>query len=250
MLTSNNPLWAWVRSGVARQLALIVLFGGMAVVDDRTCPVLDLNEQDNSVKASGAAYSLKEQDHPLEKDEALISLRDTIVTVAGLALSVHRDIEIVAVARTTEDAWQAIQKLKPDLVILDIEIRRETEDAGLKLARQIDDEIEKPPHIVCLSQHKNYADDASECHPVVFLTKPVNPDKLAKYLQWISDHRAERGGTGGCIWVPGKVDGLRGDFGVEPGEILYVETQEERPNFMVIHLRERRITDIHNTLNA
>lgn len=166
-------------------------------------------------------------------------------------LAAHPDISVAAIAETTAAAWQAIREHTPDLVFLDINIRTETDDAGLQLAKWIN-LMKKPPHIVFLSQYKHYALDASRCHPVVFLTKPINPGELALQLQWIRDHRDEPGGTGGRILVRGKDDknGLSSFIGVDPKEILLVRSRKDRPNYMEIHLsRGKIITDIKSPLD-
>lgn len=166
-------------------------------------------------------------------------------------LLTHPDIHLIAIANTTAQALEAIRKHRPDLVFLDINIRTESDDAGLRLARTVDG-MTKPPHIIFLSQYDHYALNASKCHPVVFLSKPIDPGELADHLQWVREHREEPGGTGGNIYVWGKDDesGLSSYIGVSPAEILYLRSSKSQRNRMDMYRRENRvITSIPSSMN-
>jgi two-component system, LytTR family, response regulator len=82
-------------------------------------------------------------------------------------------VEIVGQARDGESALVAIGELRPDLVILDIQMPGHS---GLRTASEI--EGEHRPEIVFITAHEQYAADAFDVDAADYLLKPVRFDRL------------------------------------------------------------------------
>ena len=95
-------------------------------------------------------------------------------------LAAHGEVEIVGEAETIDQAIDAIRRLQPQLVFLDIELG--SGDGFDLLAR-----LEQRPVIVFVTAYAEYAVEAFEVNAVDYLLKPVAPERLAESLG-----RAER----------------------------------------------------------
>lgn len=87
-------------------------------------------------------------------------------------------VEIVGEAGNAVEAIAAINRLRPDVVFLDIQMPR---ISGLEMLAMLDPE--HAPRIVFLTAHDNYAVQAFEEHAFDYLLKPVDPVRLGKTLQ-------------------------------------------------------------------
>ncbi|MDR2792412.1 MAG: response regulator [Treponema sp.] len=90
-------------------------------------------------------------------------------------------IEIVGEATNGRDAEEAILRLKPDLVILDIRMPLRT---GLDILHAIKKE-KLETKAIFISAHKdfNYAREALELGALNYLIKPINTEKLASSVE-------------------------------------------------------------------
>lgn len=120
-------------------------------------------------------------DEPLARDR----LRELILT-SGRA-------EIVAEARDGIDALDAIQRTRPDIVFLDVEM---PELDGLSVAQQICGGGE--PLVVFITAYDRYAVAAFETRAVDYLLKPVSAERLAVTLDRVEQSVRER--LGGDEW--------------------------------------------------
>jgi two-component system LytT family response regulator len=91
-------------------------------------------------------------------------------------LAPHADLEIVGEAEDSEQAIETIAALKPDLVLMDIQMPG---CSGLDIAASLPS---PRPKIVFCTAFDAYAVDAFEVHAVDYLLKPVNRVRLAKAL--------------------------------------------------------------------
>ncbi|MGZ8283747.1 MAG: LytR/AlgR family response regulator transcription factor, partial [Allosphingosinicella sp.] len=82
-------------------------------------------------------------------------------------------VEVVGEASDGNQALERIRELKPDLVILDIQMPGRT---GLRTAADI--EVEPRPELVFVTAHEHYAPDAFEVDAADYLLKPVRFDRL------------------------------------------------------------------------
>lgn len=88
----------------------------------------------------------------------------------------HPYIRIVAEAATVEAALEACNLHKPNLIFLDIELRGPD---GFSLLAQLD----YLPAIIFVTGFNEYAVRAFEVNAIDFLTKPIEPDRLAHALE-------------------------------------------------------------------
>jgi two-component system LytT family response regulator len=91
-------------------------------------------------------------------------------------LAAHPDVEIAGEAETGTQAMQLAAELKPDLMLLDIQMPGST---GIDVAACL---AEPRPRIIFCTAFDQYAVDAFELHAVDYLLKPVSRARLAKAL--------------------------------------------------------------------
>ncbi len=96
------------------------------------------------------------------------------------ALEEQGGVEVVAEARTVDEAAAAIRKQAPDVVFLDIQMRGET---GFDLL----DHIHQPLCVVFVTAYDEYAVRAFEVNALDYLLKPVDPARLAEALRRVRD---------------------------------------------------------------
>jgi DNA-binding LytR/AlgR family response regulator len=118
-----------------------------------------------------------------------MTLRTLLVDDEPLALErlsvFFRDIdgaEVVGTARDGREAAEAIERLKPDLALLDIQM---PEQNGLRVAATLPPEDR--PEIIFVTAFEQYAPDAFEVEAADYLLKPVRFDRL-----WQAVERAKR----------------------------------------------------------
>ncbi|HEX8126555.1 MAG TPA: LytTR family DNA-binding domain-containing protein [Allosphingosinicella sp.] len=118
-----------------------------------------------------------------------MTLRTLLVDDEPLALErlqvFFRDIagtEVIGTARDGLEAAEAIERLKPDLALLDIQM---PEQNGLRVAATLPPEDR--PEIIFVTAFEQYAPDAFEVEAADYLLKPVRFDRL-----WQAVERAKR----------------------------------------------------------
>src|SRR5947209_2428064 len=103
----------------------------------------------------------------LVDDEALA--RDTL---RGM-LEGESDIEIIGQCSSGQEAVEAIQNLKPELLFLDVQMPGMT---GFDVVAQIGPDA--APVIVFVTTNENFAVKAFEVHALDYVTKPVKSERL------------------------------------------------------------------------
>lgn len=124
-----------------------------------------------------------------------------------LMLGAFDDVEIVGEAEDGEQAIERIVELRPDLVLLDIQMPGCT---GLEVVASLPT---PRPQIVFCTAYDEYAVDAFELHAVDYLLKPVSRARLNKALD-----RARRGGRAGA--ADGALDAAGQSAGAWPTRFL------------------------------
>jgi two-component system, LytTR family, response regulator len=87
------------------------------------------------------------------------------------------EIEIIAEADGVKTGLEAIKNLKPDIVLLDVEM---DDGTGFDLMKQVD-----VPNfqLIFVTAHNKYAIDAFQFSAIDYLLKPVDPEALQKSIQ-------------------------------------------------------------------
>jgi two-component system LytT family response regulator len=95
-------------------------------------------------------------------------------------LAEHNDVEVVAECANAIEGLSAIHRLRPDVVFLDIQMPRVS---GLEMVAMI--EPSALPHIVFVTAYDQHALQAFEEHAADYLLKPIDPQRLARTLDWL-----------------------------------------------------------------
>jgi two-component system LytT family response regulator len=102
-------------------------------------------------------------DEPLARERVKRFLRD------------EKDISIIGECGNGEDAVEAIQREKPDLVFLDIQM---PEKNGFEVIRSLD--YKQLPTVVFVTAYDQYALQAFDVHALDYLLKPFNRDRFQR----------------------------------------------------------------------
>jgi two-component system response regulator AlgR len=118
---------------------------------------------------STALKVLVVDDEPLARSRLKTLLSDLGEDVAQLVDAVPDAIA----------AMQAVQRLQPDVILLDVSMPKVT---GLQLARELK-ALSVAPQIIFVTAHAEHALDAFELQATDYLTKPVRLERLQQALQ-------------------------------------------------------------------
>jgi DNA-binding LytR/AlgR family response regulator len=97
------------------------------------------------------------------------------------------EVEVVGTASDGPSAGQAISELKPDLVILDIQMPAKS---GLAVAAELGEQDR--PEIVFVTAFEQYAPDAFDVEATDYLLKPVRLDRLRQAVERARRRRRAR----------------------------------------------------------
>ncbi len=100
------------------------------------------------------------------------ALRRTLDEIDGAA--------VVGEAGSVAEAAEAVRTHGPDVILLDVQMRRET---GFDLL----DRLDEPLQVIFVTAYDEYAVRAFEVNALDYLLKPVDPDRLADALQRVRD---------------------------------------------------------------
>jgi DNA-binding LytR/AlgR family response regulator len=114
------------------------------------------------------------------------------------------EVEIVGQARDGGAALEAIERLSPDLVILDIQMPGRS---GLRTASEIPEE--RRPEIVFITAHEQYAADAFDVDAADYLLKPVRFDRLRQAVNRAKRRREIREQAEKAGQLASEVEALR-----------------------------------------
>ena len=99
-------------------------------------------------------------------------------------LAAHRQVEIVGEADSIAEATSAIERTRPQLVFLDIELGG---GDGFDLLAA----LERPPIVVFVTAYAEHAVEAFAVDAVDYLLKPVAPERLAESLARVERQLAQ-----------------------------------------------------------
>ncbi len=117
------------------------------------------------------------------EDEAIIAMRlERLLT--------HLDYKVVGMASRGEEAIQAVEEKRPDLILMDIQLAGEID--GVETAARIREHFDTP--IIYLSAHpeRMITEEVQRTEPAGFLSKPVrDQDLIATIEMALYKHRME-----------------------------------------------------------
>jgi two-component system LytT family response regulator len=111
-----------------------------------------------------------------------------------MLLEPHSRFRIVAEAATGDDALEEIRRTRPDIVFLDISMPG---PSGVQVAEALMDD-ERPPAVVFVTAHDEFALDAFEVSAIDYLVKPIDRERFERTLTRVEkrvaddDHHAPR----------------------------------------------------------
>ncbi len=117
-------------------------------------------------------------------------------------LSEHADVEVIGECANAIEGLAAIHRLHPDVVFLDIQMPRLS---GLEMVGMI--EPSALPQIVFVTAYDEHALKAFEEHATDYLLKPIDPQRLARTLDWL--RAGGRPATSAATVFPGADSPLR-----------------------------------------
>ncbi len=98
------------------------------------------------------------------------------------------DIDILGECANAIEGLAAIHRLRPDVVFLDIQMPR---ISGLEMVGMIDPAA--MPRIVFVTAYDEHALKAFEEHAADYLLKPIDPQRLARTLDWLREGHPQAG---------------------------------------------------------
>ena len=99
-------------------------------------------------------------------------------------LSEHKNIELVGECSNADEAKKEIEKLRPDLIFLDIQMPEKT---GFDLLEELD----YIPEVVFVTAYDDYAIKAFEVNAFDYILKPVDPERLSATINKIEQELEE-----------------------------------------------------------
>jgi DNA-binding LytR/AlgR family response regulator len=134
-------------------------------------------------------------------------------------------VEVVGQAQDGDEALEAISRLLPDLVLLDIQMPGRN---GLRAAADI--AVEPRPEVIFVTAHEHYAPDAFEVDAADYLLKPVRFDRLRQAVERARRRRALREQASRTGQLEEQVASLRGAGagGLEDGGFWVPERHGQR----------------------
>src|SRR5690349_1513283 len=141
-----------------------------------------------------------------DEDLALDRLRTFFADIEG--------VEVVGQAQDGDAALEAIERLTPDLVLLDIQMPGRN---GLRAAADI--KVEPRPEVIFVTAHEHYAPDAFDVDAADYLLKPVRFDRLRQAVERARRRRGLREAAAKAGKLEEEVASLRasGAPGLEDG---------------------------------
>ena len=108
-------------------------------------------------------------------------------------LTAHSDIEIVGECANGIDAVAMVQRVRPDLVFLDIQMPKLD---GFEVLEALGNET---PRVIFVTAYDEFAIRAFEVHAVDYLLKPFSEERLANALSRVRSGQADNGVDGGEV---------------------------------------------------
>lgn len=148
-------------------------------------------------------------------------------------LEEHADFECVGEATSASEAMNLIERIKPDLLLLDIQMPQRD---GFQMLR----ELKNPPLVIFVTAHAMHAAEAFEVEAVDYVLKPVTSERLTKALERFRRDVTAPNGKEGLVLTD-----HRGMRPVQISEILYVQADG---NYSTFHFTDNTLSTVYGTL--
>jgi two-component system LytT family response regulator len=160
-------------------------------------------------------------------------------------LSEERDVDVIATAATGLEAANAIARLQPDLVFLDIQM---PELNGIEVVEAIG--ADRMPITIFVTAYDEYAVQAFEVNAVDYLLKPFGRERLQKALERVRRQFERRHAGAAAQSLLAAVDALRPTLPSSErllikadGRVTFIELDaidwfEAEGNYVRIHSRD------------
>jgi two-component system, LytTR family, response regulator len=144
-----------------------------------------------------------------------------------LRLAEHADIEIVGQYGDGAAAIAAVHKLRPELMLLDVQMPGVD---GFATLRHIP--TEEMPLVIFVTAYDHYAIRAFEASAVDYLLKPVDDSRLHQALARVRQARIQRAASGHCAHLLGLLGQLSGrpldlDEALQPDCLAQLRREEK-----------------------
>ena len=112
----------------------------------------------------------------------IVLIEDEPLIAKGLILSLEeKGYDVLGTTNNAKDGLELIKSLKPDIALLDIQLKGE--ETGIWLARQLQQEYSIPYIFLTSFRDRETMEDAVKTMPYGYLIKPVDPDNLDVAIQ-------------------------------------------------------------------
>lgn len=169
-------------------------------------------------------------------DDEPLAIERLQVLCAGIA-----SVALVGTASDGAAALRLVEALAPDLLILDIAMPGID---GLDVARTLEAAGNRTT-VIYVTAFDQYAVAAFDVAAVDYLLKPVSPERLARAIERVREHRAAAPALSGWaseFWVPHRGDMVR--LAVEDIDLIEAER-----DYMRLHIGARSYL-LHQTIAA
>jgi len=103
-------------------------------------------------------------------------------TLANFLKKYCTQVELITIAATVKSAVEEINKHKPDLIFLDIDL---PDGTGFEMLTQL---LQPWPHIIFVTAYNQYAVKAFQICAIDYILKPVDPELLIKAIEKVQHH--------------------------------------------------------------
>ena len=137
------------------------------------------------------------------------------------------DAEVVGALRSGAEALEAIASLRPDLILLDIEMPRFDGFDVVEALLRDDRQIEQKPLICFVTAYPHFASEAFETGALDFLCKPVRLARLAKTVVRAKSAIEQREASRRLEELSTQLQTLREKYGYSEDRSLWVQQRGE-----------------------
>jgi len=164
-----------------------------------------------------------------------------------MALAEEPGVEVVAECADGVEAVKAVEKHRPDLLFLDVQIPRLN---GFEVLEAL--EPEQIPAVIFTTAHDEHAIRAFEVNALDYLLKPFKQARFHRALQRAREQLQARRGTGADPHIAGLLENMRRDASggprilvKSPDRILFLKPEEidhieAAGNYLVLHAGKDR----------